>query len=404
MHGSNFHFHASPELHHSNFSETSTQDDHTTVTLLESATTLPTMERKGGLKQSWHMTSRTLRLLSLILHSILVTVHLALIGIWARRLEHHVLVGLGNQKFASFLIAATTTACGTIYSAVLVFVTQTLSMRRSLQIDQVLTATHDTAASWAGIGAAISHLWKQKVVSAGRDSIFGVLCATMYLSTILGLHITTSSLFSLETFNATRSYLVGTHGLPEFNSTPNSSAVVDMQDYASGSLYFLPSIIDSATSVGLHQGMLYDVIDSNVPSGNATVAATGFNVSCGSLPDTPPLAASGPDLQSWTSDPDSRITIHSTQPGIISQISSSETQERSIILYSTIPILDSHGNNGSWVDVTPSMNTSVSSIQIFQCSLSLPRQTIKIDTQSQKLYTVESDWKKNGFNLDAIHR
>lgn len=173
----------------------------------------------------------------------------------------------------------------------------------------------------------------------------------------------------------------------------------NMQDYASGSLYFLPSIFDSTTSVGLHQGMLYDVLDSNVPSGNATVAATGFNISCGSLPDTPPLA--GPDLQSWISGADRRIIIYSTrklrwldgnpsdnrdiEPGIIAQISSLDPQSRSIILYSTIPILDCHGNNGSWVDVTSSMNTSVSSIQIFQCSLSLLRQTAGVDAQSRQL-------------------
>ncbi|KAJ7088939.1 hypothetical protein C8R44DRAFT_751623 [Mycena epipterygia] len=140
-------------------------------------------------KKSWQTASSTLRVSSFIFHSLLVAVHLALVGIWARGLEQHITVGLDNQKFASFLITATTTAFGTIYSALLVFVTQTLSMRRSLKIDQVLTATHDTAAAWAGIGAAISHLWNQKVVHVGRASIFGVLCATMYLSTIVGLHI-----------------------------------------------------------------------------------------------------------------------------------------------------------------------------------------------------------------------
>lgn len=108
------------------------------------------------------------------------------------------------------------------YSALLVFVTQTLSTRRSLQIDQVLTATHDNAAAWAGVGAAISHLWLQKPIPA-RASMIGVITAALYLSTILGLHITTSSLFSLVTVNSTRSFGAPTYSLPSFSGSPNLS-------------------------------------------------------------------------------------------------------------------------------------------------------------------------------------
>ncbi|KAJ7089121.1 hypothetical protein C8R44DRAFT_892497 [Mycena epipterygia] len=395
MHCSNFRSDAPTGLHFKkSFSDMSTQDDHTADTLLDSATTLLEIAREEP-KKSWQTASSILRVSSFMFHSLLVAIHLALVGIWARELEHHVTVGLDNQQFASFLITATTTAVGTIYSALLVFVTQTLSMRRSLQIDQVLTATHDTAAAWAGIGAAISHLWNQKVVHAGRASIFGVLCATMYLSAIVGLHITTSSLFSLGTFNATRSSRVGTHGLPAFNSTPDSSALSDMKDYAAGSLYFLPAIFNSTTSVGLHQGTLYDVLDSNVPSGNATVAATSFNISCGSLPDTPPLVLGEPSplIQKWSSRRGSgSLKICSTQPGIISIAGLFDNH--SITLYSTIPIIDSNGNNGSWADLIPSMNTSVSSVQIFQCSLSLLKQTAGVDAQSRQIYSVKPDLKK----------
>jgi hypothetical protein len=85
-------------------------------------------------------------------------------------------------------------------------------------MDQVLTATHDNAAAWAGVGAAISHLWLQKTVPA-RASMIGILTAACYLTTILGLHITTSSLFSLVTVNSTRSFGAGTYGLPSFNSS-----------------------------------------------------------------------------------------------------------------------------------------------------------------------------------------
>jgi hypothetical protein len=89
-------------------------------------------------------------------------------------------------------------------------------------MDQVLMATHDNAAAWAGVGAAISHLWLQKTVPA-RASMIGVLTATLYLTTILGLRITVSSLFSLVSVESTRSFGAGTRGLPSFSSSSNVS-------------------------------------------------------------------------------------------------------------------------------------------------------------------------------------
>jgi hypothetical protein len=63
----------------------------------------------------------------------------------------------------------------------LVFVTQILSMRRSLEVTQTITATHDNAAAWAGFGSAFAQVWNQKVVPA---SIIGVLSVFLYLGDI----------------------------------------------------------------------------------------------------------------------------------------------------------------------------------------------------------------------------
>ncbi len=64
-----------------------------------------------------------------------------------------------------------------------------------------------------------------------------------------------------------------------------------MAVYAAGSLYFLPSILDSATSLGLHEGTLYDVLTLDAVPGNAIVNASGFNVTCGYVVD---VAGRGP--------------------------------------------------------------------------------------------------------------
>ncbi|KAJ7889426.1 hypothetical protein B0H13DRAFT_1888050 [Mycena leptocephala] len=263
--------------------------------------------------------------------------------------------------------------CGQTYSVLLVFATQTLSVRRSLRMDQVLAATHDNA---------VSHLWLQKTVPA-RASMIGVLTATLYLTTILGLRITVSSLFSLVSVESTRSFGAGTRGLPSFSSSSNVSDFQEMAVYAAGSLYFLPSILDSATSLGLHEGTLYDVLTLD--------AVPGFNVTCGYVADVARLRSSESNI--WTTAEHPEYVIPVTQPGIIST-SRGLIINDPIILYSTIPIADSSFKTGPLVNLSPPMHSSLSCIQIFQCSLSLVNQKATVDAQSRQLQALGPDLKK----------
>lgn len=126
-----------------------------------------------------------------------------------QRLERCVLCPCYEEVNSSNLISQT-------YYAALVFLTQKLSMKKGLQESQMLTATHDNTAAWAGIGSALSRVWYQKAVPA---SPIGVLSAFFYLGNILVLHITTPALFSLQTFNSSRSTTVTTQGFPVLNLT-----------------------------------------------------------------------------------------------------------------------------------------------------------------------------------------
>ncbi|KAJ7475479.1 hypothetical protein B0H11DRAFT_1727511, partial [Mycena galericulata] len=210
------------------------------------------------------------------LHLTLVSVHLILVGIWATNFEQRLIFPFDTEqnKRTSLIITIISTTIGTTFTALLVFVTQTLWMRHSIQKTQTLTATHDHAAAWAGIGAAISHLWYQKAVPA---SITGVLSVLFYLGNILILHITTPALFSLATFTSPSRINVQTQGLPDFNRSLNSLLI----EYTAGALYFLPSVVGNATNLGLWDSTLYEVPDVNTGSGNVTVAAIGFNITCG---------------------------------------------------------------------------------------------------------------------------
>ncbi|KAJ7123467.1 hypothetical protein C8R44DRAFT_783835 [Mycena epipterygia] len=259
-------------------------------------------------------------------------------------------------------------------------------MIRNLERDQTLTATHDNAAAWAGIGSAVFQLWNQKVVPA---SIIGISAVFLYLSNILVLHITTPALFSLETFNSSRLVGVGTEGLPAYNwlNNPLDDALgEDLETYTLGSLYFLPSVVaPNATSLGLYEGTLYDVLKVPAGTGNVTVNATGFNISCGYLADFPlPYQLHDPSDSSvgaWGTD---NFFITTTEGGIISTLAPG-TVSSSIQLYSTIPIVDSDNNEGPSVQLIPPMNTSVSSVQLLQCSQSLVNQTAVVDSQSGKI-------------------
>ncbi|KAF7376974.1 hypothetical protein MSAN_00115200 [Mycena sanguinolenta] len=332
--------------------------------------------------------------LSLVLHSLLVVIHVILLGIWAKGLEHRVTFSLANQKIVSFLITAISTTIGTVYSASLVFITQTLSMRRSLQRDQTLTETHDNAAAWAGIGSALVHLWRQKTVPA---SISGVLSTFFYLSSVLILHITTPALFSLEAFTATRPVPVQTQGLPSYNWTDPVADIYDhLPDFLPQPLALLPTVFENIfTTLGLHNGSMYDVLAVNEGTGNATVNGTGFNITCGYLPDIALALAensttlwnvSGPAFgQGWE-------IIYPTQPGIIVPIN--RTFFDTVLFYSTIPILDSAYALGPTYDLVPPLYNATSSIQIFGCSQSRMNQTVTVDSQSRTALSLTPDLEK----------
>ncbi|KAJ6556350.1 hypothetical protein B0H19DRAFT_1377089 [Mycena capillaripes] len=338
-----------------------------------------------------------LRSLSLGLHCLLVVIHLILLGVWANKLENHVVFSLEHQTIVSFFITAVTQTFGTLYSAVLVFITQTLSMRRSLTMKQPLTATHDNNAAWTGIGSAVLRIWHQRAIRASLT----VITVALYLATILVLHITTPALFSLEVFNGTRSAIVGTQGLPAFNISVTNGAnwfnlthetEVELATYATGSLSYLP-YVDGAAPVGLQEGTLYDVLTSNEGVGNISVSATGFNITCG----YPEMASS---LRQVASDqwviilPDEGSSnLFSTQPGII--VNGGWWRSPNYTdFYSTIPIIDSSDNLGGFVGLNPPMNTSVSSIQVFRCFQSVVQQTALVNASSGRAMSIGPEFKK----------
>ncbi|KAJ7822834.1 hypothetical protein B0H14DRAFT_3731117 [Mycena olivaceomarginata] len=193
------------------------------------------------------------------------------------------------------------------------------------------------------IGSASLLLMNRRIVSA---SIRGVMSPALYLGGILVLHITIPALFSMESFTSSRSVPVRKRGLPSFNlsgldfsnETYRDSYWLTILESGTGSLYFLPSILGSTTTVGVRDGTLYDVPEPNAGQGNVTVNAIGFNLTCGYLKNV--------ETTKWTLDK-GRWTIvvdgmdagsvSPTQPGIISTVMRNETFYPGTILYGTAP-------------------------------------------------------------------
>ncbi|KAJ7510553.1 hypothetical protein B0H11DRAFT_2183421 [Mycena galericulata] len=385
-------------------SKTSTQNADEVDTVVNSRRILLAMPRKEPNKPLFQST-RALRRLSVILHFTLVSVHLILVGIWATNLEQRLIFPFdtAQNKRTSLIITIISTTFGTM-----------LWMRHSIQRTQTLTATHDHAAAWAGIGAAISHIWYQKAVPA---SIIGVLSVLFYLGTVLILHITTPALFSLATFTLPSSINIQTQGLPDFNRSAidldlinGSIASWDSQSwldqYTAGALYYLPSVVGNATNLGLSDSTLYEVPDVNTGSGNVTVAAIGFNITCGYPTNIVDEFTYNPNLTSdsydfwvgnWMSaEANQTLQIANTPRNIVTPIYTvSEVLLQSTMFYSTIPIIDSNNVRGPWVNLHPTLSNSVSTIQLFQCLHNPVSQTAVVDAQSRQIQVVEQDIRKS---------
>ncbi|KAJ6459561.1 hypothetical protein C8R45DRAFT_1030424 [Mycena sanguinolenta] len=338
-------------------------------------------------KKSILKSSRTFRILSLILHCALVGIHFALMVVWAMGMEHRLEVSQDHARIISLLVTAITTTFGTIYLALLVFITQNMSMRHDLHTHQSLTATHDNATAWAGLGSALSCIWRQRTVPA---SVRGVLLALIYLGSIAILHVTLPNMFFLQTVEILHPVVVGTRGLPSY---PWHLGPPPCRPMSNG-VQMLPAILGNIRREGLHEGSLYDILDDNTGTGKATVDATGFNITCRSLPKArivPDILVKNGEGRTVMLDSTDKIMgavpvtpsniIARFQPIIKESYATYYTTPDSMFIYATVPIIDSSGASAPWVEFPQPA-------QVFRCFQSLVKQTAVIDVESREVLEI----------------
>ncbi|KAJ6481908.1 hypothetical protein C8R45DRAFT_1076052 [Mycena sanguinolenta] len=331
--------------------------------------------------------SHFLPALCITLHAALVVIHIVMLIGTVKHWEHRFTFSLASQSAVSFWSAVGTQSFGTVYCAILVFLTQKLAMR-SLTCDKTSTAIHDNISSWTGLGSAFATLVNQTSAPA---SVFGAFLIAGYLGCISVLHISIPSILSVETFNTTVPVPSPTIGMLEYaNSTAINSTDAYIHTFPTS---FLPwrAIFDDSQTLGLFNSSLYEVLASTtITIGEAQVAALGFNISCGYLP--------ADITRVYPEDAALEFTINGVPEHIDSllpnflEASSSSDSSNSITIFTTATVMDSQGDVGFPIifEQQPSailknltkLNVNCSQIQFLRCSKSLVDQVGMINSQS----------------------
>ncbi|CCM02312.1 uncharacterized protein FIBRA_04403 [Fibroporia radiculosa] len=350
---------------------------------------------------------RLLRWLCILLHFLLIFFHVTLFIVWSVHGEHAVVVSLNESGKASTVIVVVLQLFVTVYTVLLVVTTQHLALKRLLTRSQTLTATHDISTAWNGLGSAFLSLVRQTAVPA---AISGTFLVVVYLSAIAALHITTPSLFSMDTFNNPGVATIGSAiSMPEFvlnkSVTDNSYPFFFWGD-TSQLLPFIGQAVPSET-MGLYNGTLFDVLDNSNAVGNVSVGAWGANVTCQHLSNTTAVNSNVSEtdgtwyVQSVYGDYNLAFGVPYILPNAIKVVpyrfieSYPPLLGRNVIVYATINITDSTGASEGVVTLDPPMSAegnqqyTLYNVQAMGCTLSWTEQYATVDAQTRQLLAAE---------------
>ncbi|KAG1831158.1 hypothetical protein DFJ58DRAFT_848311 [Suillus subalutaceus] len=319
-----------------------------------------------------------------VLHGMLVMIHVMLIVSYIYRWEHNVTLSFTptNADFWPVVLSASLQAFYTLYTAVLVFLTQRLAMSRALVRRLKLTTIHDISSAWAGLGSALSSVWKQTHISA---SLSATTAVTTYLVCISVLHVTSSTLLQFQTFNSSITTNVSTTlGWVDVSSTTENPVAI------TGSLPAI-SRFPGLVSAGISNNTVYDTLQTSSVVGRATVNATTITSSCGLLPNvtysrnnntaTAPLGSGNVMVMTASSPWADQIRVLQyggspsvNMPAVLLMVSTLLEIEPSVQKEVAVPTI--------WV--CPAVNQTIE-VYFMQCSLSTNNTAVVIDMQTNTL-------------------
>ncbi|KAJ6476983.1 hypothetical protein C8R45DRAFT_1216775 [Mycena sanguinolenta] len=326
------------------------------------------------------------RVTCLGLHISLFLVHIALLGVAWRETEKTIVFSINLQGTVAFWTKFITTALGTLYYSLLLYLIQQQAALSSIQKYCWLTTTHDQLSCWNGIGSSLSTLYSQVSLPV---SLSATTAITTYFLALSTLQVTTPALLSIEPFNLSTTFLAPSLGVPQWNDTRYNTTLTYVQYVAE----FLPWIqnLDEAQTPGLFNGSLYDTATQLYSGGMANVSAVGFNITCGYIPWS---NAVGDEFGTYTVtlEPTSEfIYIDAPGPDIVglhnptARGDTLQTVSDSIVGYTTNKLLDSNQGTGFPVLPRKGDNSTIYNFQLFRCSRSLVNQSGTLDTETGKI-------------------
>ncbi|KAJ3520096.1 hypothetical protein NM688_g9210 [Phlebia brevispora] len=235
--------------------------------------------------------------LCVFLHAILVLIYAAIlvtyqIGVYDRPLS----LSQGTVRTVITVVSQSFTIA---YCAVMVLLTQRITLNGFMKRPQTLTAIHDKSSAWLGLGASLQTLGRQRKLIT---DLLGISMITLYLLLIFVVHTTLPGIFGVTTQNVTTFATYPTTLARQLITINNytllyvlfetwSSLFVDAltansddeDDWSILSVYNTLNL----TTAGVWNNILYDIIPpvENATGAAVEVNATIFSVDCAPLPD-----------------------------------------------------------------------------------------------------------------------
>lgn len=245
------------------------------------------------------LTIAGLRRLNLSLHILLLALHVVLVVMYSQHLEQRIIVPYSEGSKFPTILSVSLQAFYTLYTAVLVAVTQRLGLLRTLHCRQKLTTLADASSAWTGIGNALIGLWNNARMPKG--ALLSIIIAA-YLASTTVLHVFGSSVLTFQPHNQTVMM-----SLPTWITWPNASSEVWTGFGAETPGLAWGPITDIMANEQILKGFLtqrqgivgptlYDTLQPTSAAGIAQVNATTIGFECGLLPN---VSANGVSTVSW---------------------------------------------------------------------------------------------------------
>ncbi|EIW83654.1 hypothetical protein CONPUDRAFT_70628 [Coniophora puteana RWD-64-598 SS2] len=213
------------------------------------------------------------------LHLLLVILHVILVVVYIPHLEYNSIVSITSVHIKLPTVLS-------LYSTILVTMTQRLGLLRTLHRKPKLTTLADASNAWSGIGSALVGLWHNLRMPAG---VLSSVVIAVYLACALVLHVVSSSIMSLEPFNQTTTAFVSSRiSWPGANASlsgigDSDEGAPDWQTIAA----LVPGVqrLNAYSTQGLNGTTVYDTLQlPNSATGTAQVNATTVGFKCGLVP------------------------------------------------------------------------------------------------------------------------